>query len=197
MVIEVEKPQSKPKRGRKCDYTTAIADYIVEEMAAGRSLRDICLEPDMPDQHTVRCWAVDIDEFAPRYARTRDRLLEHWADEIIDTGRDAMRLTDAAQVQAYKLHVDNLKWTLSKLKPERYGDRLDLHQTGTVHHVKHVILEVAAPQTAIEGLTDDQARSMMVMLQARLARALPEVVGQSAAGSEPVGDGSAPALPSP
>ena len=31
--------------------------------------------------------------------------------------------------------MDGLKWTLSKLKPDKYGDRLDLHQTGKVEHV--------------------------------------------------------------
>jgi transposase-like protein len=54
-------------------YTAALADRIVQELAHGRALQDICAEPGMPCQTTVRHWiADDIEGFAARYRGARE-----------------------------------------------------------------------------------------------------------------------------
>lgn len=54
--------------------------------------------------------------------------LENELDERIKTEEDPRKCN--AIVQTYKLKIDNLKWIASKLKPKKYGDRLDLTTGG-------------------------------------------------------------------
>ena len=127
--------------GRPSLYTQALAEEICERIANGETLNQICRDEHMPERRTVVDWALnDRDGFSARYARARDAQLEHWADEIVEisddgsndwieretkSGRVITVLNDEA-VQRSRLRADNRKWLLSKLKPERYGDKLEL-----------------------------------------------------------------------
>ena len=54
--------------GRPPRYTAELAERILQEVALGRALSDICAEPGMPCVNTVRQWmADDIEGFAARY----------------------------------------------------------------------------------------------------------------------------------
>lgn len=74
------------------------------------------------------------------YKAATDALLMHWAAEVV-TIADAMGkdvLTDAegklygngVAVARDRLRVDSRRWLLSKLKPERYGDKIDITTDG-------------------------------------------------------------------
>jgi len=53
-------------------YSAALADRIIEQVMKGRSVVDICREPNMPNHTTVWRWAVeDREGFAARYRRAR------------------------------------------------------------------------------------------------------------------------------
>jgi hypothetical protein len=48
-------------------YTAELADCILQALARGRALSDICAKPGMPCENTVRQWmADDIEGFAAR-----------------------------------------------------------------------------------------------------------------------------------
>ena len=51
-------------------------------------------------------------------------------NELGDTAIELSQSTDPKQsnavVQAVKLKADNLKWVMSKMKPKKYGDKLEL-----------------------------------------------------------------------
>jgi hypothetical protein len=90
----------------------------------------------MPADRTVRAWVQSNPEFARQYGLARDQQLEYFADLIVEESRDSAGdflgtnektgrpLWDHENVQRSRLKVDSLKWILSKLKPERYGDRI-------------------------------------------------------------------------
>ena len=92
----------------------------------------------MPDESSVRDWVLDNrDGFAAPYERARDLQLEHWADAIIDIGDDGSNdwmerneknnvgwQLNGEHVQRSRLRSDNRKWLLSKLRPDKYCDRL-------------------------------------------------------------------------
>lgn len=99
----------------------------------------------MPARPTVVGWAVEnVDGFADRYAHARDLMLEHWADELLDVSDDGSNdwmtregkdgtpsfVVNGEHIQRSRLRVDSRKWLLSKLKPERYGERLHQEVTG-------------------------------------------------------------------
>ncbi|MFZ1680625.1 MAG: terminase small subunit protein [Rhizobiaceae bacterium] len=121
-------------RGRPSTYNAEIAEKICEHVASGMTLREACRQDGMPPESTVRLWVLDNREgFAARYARARDLLLEHWADETIEIAddgsndwmtRNEVEVANGDHISRSRLRVDQRKWLLSKLKPERYGDRV-------------------------------------------------------------------------
>jgi hypothetical protein len=136
---------------RPTDYSQEIADKICEAIADGKSLRSICLADDMPNKATVFRWLNLHQEFSDQYARARDEQAETLADDIVsivdgaanplmvdgvpmmNDGKPVM-VTDAASVAHARLKMDARKWVASKLKPKKYGDKLDVDakHSGTV-----------------------------------------------------------------
>lgn len=134
-VSEVKRP-----RGNQTIYTREIADRICQQLAEGMTLNQICRQPGMPARPTVLLWArEDRDGFADRYAQARDFLIDHWADEAIDIADDGSNdfmerlqangdtkiVFSRDHVERSKLRVDTRKWMLTKLAPQKYGDKIE------------------------------------------------------------------------
>ena len=79
-------------QGRPSKYTEEIAEEICAKLASGTSLRDICQSEDMPEERTVRGWAMDdVCGFFPRYARARDIGLDCENERILEIAKDGSR----------------------------------------------------------------------------------------------------------
>lgn len=71
--------------GRPTLYTENIAERILAELSEGRALADVCRDPGMPSDATVRQWASENREgFAARYDRARQIGYDAMADEILE-----------------------------------------------------------------------------------------------------------------
>lgn len=146
--IPVKKKAAKPKTpkkptdqpvnvgGRPEIYDQAIADKICAEIATStKSLRTICAEEGMPSVSTVLKWLrEDKDGFSAQYARAKEEQADNLVEEILEisdhTEEDHTPFTGGNVVQRDKLRVDARKWVASKLKPKKYGDKLDLTSDG-------------------------------------------------------------------
>lgn len=98
----------------------------------------------MPSTSTVLRWAREMPEFCQQYAKSREDLLEHWAEEITDIADDGSNdwikresesgrvemVLNAEHVNRSRLRVDTRKWLLSKLAPKKYGERVTTALTG-------------------------------------------------------------------
>lgn len=130
------------KRGRPSSYTPEIADEICKRLSMGESLRAICRDEGMPNEATVRTWALDDKEgFYTQYARARELQALHWAEEILEIADDGSNDTninpktgepmlDSEWMQRSRLRVDTRKWLLSKVLPKVYGDKIDVTSNG-------------------------------------------------------------------
>lgn len=120
-------------------YTQEIAEYICEELAKGRTLRDVCRDEGTPAESTVRLWALDDREgFAAQYARAREIGYFAMADEcveIADDGRNDWQVRqdeeggvayqlNGEHVARSRLRLDTRKWLLAKALPKVFGDKL-------------------------------------------------------------------------
>lgn len=131
---------------KESSYTPEVADQICERLARGETLRGICRGEGMPSASSMLRWVEkDFDGLAERYADARARQIEHWADELLDISDDGSNdwmernqadnpgwQLNGEHVQRSRLRSDNRKWLLSKLKPEKYGDRLETKNTTTL-----------------------------------------------------------------
>lgn len=110
--------------GRPSDFTQEIADEICSQIAEGKSLREITDQESMPSLRAVMNWLRGNDEFVQQYARAKEVQADTYEDMMINTARTE------ADVQRARLIVDTMKWTASKLKPKKYGDKVDLTSDG-------------------------------------------------------------------
>ena len=113
---------------------------ILSRMAEGESLRAVCADLKdfgCPAASTVCAWVIDDKAFAERYARARELQCEAWADKIYEESqrcRPGVTETEKGDgsverktgdcVERSRLAVDAMKWTLAKLHPKKYGDKL-------------------------------------------------------------------------
>jgi len=136
------KPKSKKqilrkKPGRPTVYTQELADAICRELANGISLRSVLRGEGMPDGATFFKWMREIDGFSKQYEAAKeesaDALIEDMleiADEALPESKSGDAKRAGAKVAAQRLRVDTRKWAASKLKPKKYGDKLDLTSDG-------------------------------------------------------------------
>lgn len=112
---------------RPSAFTQKAADHICEQMAEGRSLRNVIkTDEGMPALSTVFKWLKDVPEFSEQYARARDLQAEALFEELGEVAEAALNAETAVEVQARRLIVETHKWRLSKIVPKRYGDKLEL-----------------------------------------------------------------------
>jgi hypothetical protein len=128
------------KLGRPSGYGAQIAEHICGEIAAGKSMRQICRAQAMPDIATVFRWLARHAEFRDQYARAREAQADYMAEEILEIADDATNdwtkredgsaTINAEVVQRSRLRVDARKWLMAKLQPKKYGDKITQEMTG-------------------------------------------------------------------
>lgn len=134
---------AKKPTGRPSTYAPEVADAICERLATGESLRSICRDDSMPAMSTVFKWLTQQDAFAEQYAHAREEQAESLADEIVaisdeadvavkHEGEEVKLALDATAVARNRLRVDARKWVASKLKPKKYGEKVELGHSGSV-----------------------------------------------------------------
>lgn len=127
MAKDNRQPKKTPVR-----YSPEIAERILEGIMNGKGLNTVCQGDDMPTEHAVREWVQDdVDGFASKYARARAIQAERFADELIQL---ADRASDSETAQVQRLKIDTRKWVISKILPKKYGDKVEVENTGEVKH---------------------------------------------------------------
>ena len=140
------------KKGRPTKYSDKLAEKIFTLMGEGKSLRTICAREDMPNAETVFRWLRKDALFSEQYARACENrteaqleLLNELGDTAIELSQDTGEKRAGAVVQAVRLKADNLKWVMSKMKPKKYGDKLDMTSDGKAITVE--LVSYAKPKT--------------------------------------------------
>lgn len=142
--------KAKHPGGRPTLFTQELADEICAELAQGKSLRTVLGTGakdkdgnplDTPEQlarpsiSTVFNWFRTQPKFLEQYTRAKEESSDAMADEILDIADDGRndwmtingkRATNREVVDRSKLRVDTRKWLMAKMKPKRYGDKLDV-----------------------------------------------------------------------
>jgi hypothetical protein len=127
-------------RNASVPYTAEIADWVLDELMAGRPLDDICSEPDMPAASSVRNWVKHNREgFAARYREAREVGYDTMGDQtlkVVDDRRNdwivhrredgtTETILDPERVNRARLRFKVRRWLLSKMLPKTFGDRFD------------------------------------------------------------------------
>lgn len=124
-------------RGRPSRYTKALAARICEELASGRTLRDVCRNEEFPSEMTVRRWALEnYNGFSSQYEEARKIGYMSMADELFEIADDGANdwmlknepdnpgyAINGEHVSRSRLRLDTRKWALAKALPKIFGDK--------------------------------------------------------------------------
>lgn len=145
--------------GRPSSYNQEIADKICEKVATtALSLRTICDDDNMPCVATVLNWLGSNAEFLAQYTRAKEAQADYLAEEMLDIADDGSNdfMTIVKGDESYevenkewtsrsKLRLETRKWIASKLKPRKYGDKLEVEQKLTVVNAPSWLEETIPP----------------------------------------------------
>lgn len=92
---------------------------------------------DMPSVRTVLYWLNTNETFLQQYTRAKEEQADYLAEEMMEIADDGShdldriddygnRIENKEFVNRSKLRVETRKWIASKLKPKKYGDKMDV-----------------------------------------------------------------------
>jgi hypothetical protein len=123
---------------RPSEFSQETADAICERIADGESLRSICRDDEMPAASTVFKWLTDFKPFSEQYAHAREAQADSLFDEMLDIAdnaqndwmerrgeEDAGWVANGEHIQRSKLRIDARKWMAGKLRPKKYGEKIE------------------------------------------------------------------------
>lgn len=128
--------------GRPTTYTLELADNICERLAAGESMRSVARDESMPAMSTLFKWLREHEVFSEQYAKAKEEsadalvedmlfIADNAASPVIVDGAvlmgadgEPVMVADSAAVAHARLRVDTRKWSASKLKPKKYGEKI-------------------------------------------------------------------------
>lgn len=130
-----EKQEAKEKNlgGRPTLYTDEIADKLCESIAMGSSMVKACSAEGMPAPRTVYKWLREKEGFLQNYEHAKEDQADLFAEEVVEISDNAqgdyIEVEGCPQlvsenIQRSRLRVDARKWTASKFKSKRYGDKI-------------------------------------------------------------------------
>ncbi len=131
-----ENDKVKKDVGRPSDYSDELADSICSQLADGDSMRTVCKPDHMPNKATVFKWLRTNQQFNDQYVKAKEESADTLTDEILDIADNATNdwmenngdstgyKMNGEAVQRSRLRIDSRKWLASKLKPKKYGDKI-------------------------------------------------------------------------
>jgi Bacteriophage Sf6, terminase small subunit-like len=118
-------------------HTPEIVEHLLGELCCGRTLTDVCGDPDMPSIRTVQQWVTENREgFKARYDEARQRGYQVMSDRLIDIADDSSNdrtarqrkdggtelVGDPVNVKRGELRCKVRQWLLAKMLPRTFGD---------------------------------------------------------------------------
>ena len=145
-VLQPIKPNGNGRCKRKVILTNELIEKLTSQIADGKSLPTICKQADMPGIVTIFDWLDKAAEpscdavykrLLEKYARAREQQADRFFEEVSD-------IRDKVEHGSYEAHqariiFDILRWQAGKLKPSKYGEKLQVEQDTaiTIQVVKH------------------------------------------------------------
>lgn len=149
------KPEIPDKTGRPSDFTQELADLICEEIALGASMRTVCKAEDRPAISTVFRWIRENETFQKQYARACEERTEAMAEYMLDISDDGRNdwmssrggyIVNREATERSKLRIETRKWLMAKMKPKKYGEKIDVTSGGERIKSEPVIISQIAPR---------------------------------------------------
>ena len=114
--------------GRPSKYNKRLADRILSEYGAGRTLADITKAAGMPSRITVYAWRSKFPEFGAAY----ERAAAAHSEALVDLARSLVLTADSKGAKLADVQQRFLTWCASKIHRAAWGDKVDINVTKTI-----------------------------------------------------------------
>lgn len=133
-------------------FNRALFDGICGQIASGKSLREICRQPGMPDRTTFARWYKADPQLQLAYDEACRAREEEIFEQILEIADDTTRDTIATDygeqpnnewISRSRLRVDARKWILARMNRKKYGDKVDseVELTGRIERITRQIVD--------------------------------------------------------
>ena len=164
-------------KAKPAPVTVQLVNKVCDEIAQGVTLTEICKREGMPNIQAVNRFVNRSGILRDRLARARATAAEVMADELAEIADDGSNdYVDRLQrdgsmfptfrdehVRRSQLRIQTRQWLLSKMLPDRYGDRVATQVTGP-----------GGGPVQVEHSISPAMLANLANLRARLPAALPE-----------------------
>lgn len=123
-------------------YSEELFESICDKIATSADgLEKICQQSGVTARNFHR-WIAENEILRQKYASAREEQADFLADQILKLADDKSGDTqagefgevgNAAAIQRSRLQVEARKWIAAKLKPKKYGDKVEVDQTISVN----------------------------------------------------------------
>lgn len=127
-------------------YSTDLAAQFCAALADGGTIRKVCKKEGMPSKATVFRWLRDHPEFARMYEIATDERADTLVDEIVEIADNCK--TDADSIRKAKLRIYARVEQAQKMKPKKYGAKVQLTGDGGGPIASTATLDVTGLSTA-------------------------------------------------
>lgn len=127
-------------------YTPELAAKFCAAIADGGSLRSVCKKAGMPSKATVFRWLGEHDDFVKMYEKATDERADGQIDEIVDIADNCK--ADADSIRKAKLRIHARVEQAQRMKPRKYGAKMQLTGEGGGPIQSKATLDVANLSTA-------------------------------------------------
>ena len=120
---------------------SVIIDKIISDIEGGLSARKAVISAKISSK-TFWDWIDKDEEKVKQYTRACEARADFMADEILDIADSSEgdlylddngdTKIDGNTVQRARTQIDARKWLMSKMAPKKYGDKLDIEQSGSL-----------------------------------------------------------------
>lgn len=133
---------------RPTKYNAKLSKAICTRIMEGQGVREIGRDKKMPDASTIFVWLAKHQEFQEQYTRAKEVQADAFEEELFeiadDSSNDYMErqnadgtkyeVVNSEHINRSRLRIETRKWVMSKLKPKKYGDRIqqDVNLSGNV-----------------------------------------------------------------
>lgn len=107
--------------GRPTKYSKALTARLCAQLAQGKSLRTVCKMDGMPYIATVYLWFPKYPEFIEQYEKAIGDRTDAHIEDMLDIADNQNE-----DAQSRRIRIDVRKWIASKLKPRKYGDKIEV-----------------------------------------------------------------------
>lgn len=152
------------KRGRPAyKWTDQIEETILGGIIAGKSIREIILDgnDDFPSADTIYRRIASDTTFCDKYTRAREAQQDTYAEEIIAIADGVHPMFVGKEVEEKRLAIETRKWTMGKLRPKKYNEKIIAEITG-----KDGAPLVPTKSIDVASLTDDQRDALRFAITA-------------------------------